>query len=261
MPLSCSSSVLTGADGLVTFKPAGGNACLLDYTDFPAGTSITVPGSTDFRVGDKVTFTVAGTASLDTALTAGTTYYVVSSAATTISVSASSGGTAITLNGDGGTGSADTAGSANHIELDFAEFEAACSVQEWSLNLSKDQTDVTTLPCTVGTTGGKVAPVRKQQGTFLNGEGSMSIVFTSDQTSLGMRLLQNSVMVDSKVEAKLYVDAVSGGASVNDSASSYFEGSVNLLGFEITVNTEDALVATVNFSLADQPTALFGISI
>ena len=261
MPLSCSTSALTGASGMVTFKPAGGKACLLDHTDFKAGSDITVPASVDYRPGDKIAFTVAGTAKLDTALTAGTAYFVLTNTAGKLQVAAAAGGTALVLNGDGGTGTADTPGGVNHIEVGFAEFEAVCSVTEWSLSLTKETADVTTLPCSVGTGGSKVAPVRKSVGTFLSGEGSMSILFTSDHQAMGQRLLANSVMVDSKVDAKLYIDAVSGGAAIDDAASSYFEGPVNLLGFEISVNTSDALVATVNFGLADQPRALFGVKL
>ena len=360
MPLSCSTSALTGASGMVTFKPAGGKACLLDYSDFPAGSDIEVPASVDYRPGDQISFTPAGTAKLDTALTAGTAYVVVTNTGGKLRVAAAAGGAAITLKGDGGlgapaggapatlgtgtlpttsgsyTGSAgpftgvattggtgtgltvdvtlttnnvtaiviaaagtgytagdtitidggliggttttdnvtftvatasavttggNTAGGVNHIEVGFAEYQAVCSVTEWDLSLTKEQADVTTLPCSVGTGGSKVAPVRKQIGTFLSGEGSMSILFTSDHASMGQRLLANSVMVDSRVDAKLYIDAVSGGAAINDAASSYFEGPVNLLGFEISVNTSDALVATVNFSLADQPKALFGVKL
>src|SRR6056300_1619985 len=104
MPVACSgsSSVLTGVDGSIYFEPAGTEFCLLDHTDFPAGTSITVPSDNDFRVGDPVVFTEEGTASIDTALTAGSQYFVVARTATTIDVSATAGGTAITLNGDGG---------------------------------------------------------------------------------------------------------------------------------------------------------------
>ena len=364
MPLACSSaaSALSGADGLVTFKPAGVKACLLDNTDFSAGTDINVPAGNGFRLGDAVKFTTQGTSKLDTALTSGTKYFIVNVGSGTIKVSATNGGAPITLNGDGGlgaatggvvsgtltpvtalpttsghygsgpytgiattttgagagltvdvtvssnnvtaiavnaggtgykvgdtvkvdgallggttvtddltvtvgtaspvTGGGDTAGAANHIELDLADYMAVCSVQEWSMSLSKDQTDVTTLPCKVGSGGSKVAPVRKQVGTFLNGEGSMSIIFTDDTTSMGQRLLADSIMVDSTVDAKLYVNAVAGaGATIDDSKSAYFEGKVTLLGFEISVNTSDALVATVNFSLADQPKALFGVTV
>lgn len=344
---------------MVSFKPAGGKACLLDYSDFPAGNDIEVPTSVDYRPGDKIMFTPAGTSKLDTALTAGTAYFVLTNAGGKLQVAAAAGGAAITLNGDGGLGApaggvpatlgttlpttsgsytgaagpftgvattggtgtgltvdvtlatndvtaiainaggtgytvgdtikidgaliggttvtddvtftvatasaittgGNTAGAVNHIEVGFAEFEAVCSVTEWDLSLTKETADVTTLPCSVGTGGSKVAPVRKSVGTFLSGEGSMSILFTSDHTSMGQRLLANSVLVDSKVDAKLYIDAVSGGATVDDAASSYFEGSVNLLGFEISVNTSDALVATVNFSLAEQPKALFGVKL
>ena len=345
---------------MVTFKPAGGKACLLDYSDFPAGSNIEVPASVDYRPGDKISFTPAGAAKLDTALTAGTSYFVITNIGGKLKVAAAAGGAAITLKGDGGLGAAtggapatlgtgtlpttsgsytgaagpfsgvattggtgtgltvnvtlttnnvtaiaiatagtgytagdtitvdggliggtsttgdvtftvatasaivaggNSPGGVNHIEVGFAEFEAVCSVTEWSLSLTKETADVTTLPCSVGTGGSKVAPVRKSVGTFLSGEGSMSILFTSDHQAMGQRLLANSVMVDSKVEAKLYIDAVSGGATIDDAASSYFDGSVNLLGFEISVNTSDALVATVNFSLADQPRALFGVKL
>ena len=358
MPLSCSTSALTGASGMVTFKPAGGKACLMDNGDFPAGSDIMVPASLDHRPGDQISFTPAGTAKLDTALTAGTSYFVITNTGGKLQVAATLGGPAIVLKGDGGLGAAtggapatlgttglpttsgkytgaagpftgvattggtgtgltvdvtlttnnvtaialnaggkgytagdtitidggliggttttndvtftvatasaivaggNTAGAVNHIELGFAEYQAVCSVTEWDLSLTKEQADVTTLPCSVGTGGSKVAPVRRSIGTFLEGEGSMEILFTSDQTSMGQRLLASSVMVDSKVEAKLYVDAVSGGATIDDAASSYFLGEVNLLGFEISVNTSDALVATVNFSLAEQPKALFGV--
>ena len=364
MPLACSSaaSALSGADGLVTFKPAGVKACLLDNTDFSAGQDINVPAGNGFRLGDAIKFTEAGTGKIDTALTAGTTYYVVKVGSGTMQVSASNGGTAITLNGDGGLGGpsggvvsgtltpvttlptvsgnygagpytgvattttgggsgltvdvtvatnnvtaivvnaggagykvgdtvkidgallggttvtddlsitigtaspitagGDTPGSDNHIELDMADYMSVCSVTEWSLSLSKDQADVTTLPCSVGTGGGsKTAPVRKQMGTFLNGEGTMSIIFTDDSTSMGQRLLADSIMVDSTVEAKLYINAVSGGAAIDDTKSSYFEGKVTLLGFSISVNTSDALVAEVNFALAEAPKALFGVTL
>ena len=345
---------------MVTFKPAGGKACLLDYSDFPAGSAIEVPASVDYRPGDQISFTPAGTAKLDTALTAGTAYFVITSTGGKLQIAAAAGGAAIVLKGDGGLGApaggvpttlgiasppttsgaytgaagpftgvattggtgtgltvdvtlttnnvsaiavnaggkgytagdtitidgaliggttttddvtftvatasaitkgGNTAGAANHIEVGFAEYQAVCSVTEWDLSLTKEQADVTTLPCSVGTGGTKVAPVRKQIGTFLSGEGSMSILFTSDHAAMGQRLLANSVMVDSKVDAKLYIDAVSGGATIDDAASSYFEGSVNLLGFEISVNTSDALIATVNFSLAEQPKALFGVKL
>ena len=261
MPITCAanSSVLTGADGLVEFSPARTNFCLI-ASDFPAGQAITVPSSSQFRPGDPIDFSPTGAATLDTAMGGGTIAYVtkvLTVGAGSITVEdVASPGTALTLTGDTATTGAD------HIEVLMYETLPVCSVQEWSLSLTKETTDVTTLPCSVGTGGAKVAPVRKQQGTFLSGEGSMSILFTADQTSMGQRLLGNSVLTDSKVYSKLYVNAVAGaGGIVDDATSSYYEGWLNLLGFEITVNTSDAIVATVNFSLADSPKALFGVTL
>ena len=90
MPVACSSSALTGQEGAIYFSPAGTKWCLKDFTDFPSGANgITVPSSHDFRVNDPVKFSVVNTATLDTALTAGTTYYVIATTATTIKVATS----------------------------------------------------------------------------------------------------------------------------------------------------------------------------
>ena len=104
MPVACSTSALTGQDGSLYYTPSATKFCLLDYTDFPAGTSITVPAQHDFRVGDPVIFEEENGGSIDSGLTAKTQYYVVAKTATTISVSATKGGTAVTLTGDGGEG-------------------------------------------------------------------------------------------------------------------------------------------------------------
>ena len=45
--------------------------------------------------------------------------------------------------------------------------------------------------------------------------------------------------------------------TVLTTASNYIEAPITLNGFEITVNTEDAVEATINFGFAGQPTALF----
>ena len=92
----------TGSDGAIYFSPPATKFCLLDFSDFQAGTSITVPSGHDFRVGDPVAFTEEGASNLDSALTAGTTYYVIFKDQTSIQVAATKGGAAITLNGDGG---------------------------------------------------------------------------------------------------------------------------------------------------------------
>lgn len=259
MPVACSTSTLTGQEGSIYFQPAGTEFCLLDYTDFAAGTSITVPSSNDFRVGDAVKFTEEGTANLDSALTAGTTYYVVTRSATAISVSATSGGSAITLNGDGGTGSADTAGAANHIKVDMADFQVVCQVREFSVEITREELDVTTLPCSTASVGSKWASFRTTQAGFASGTGSMTVYFTDDQTALANRLLSNVLLKNQQGAAvKLYVNTVSDGVGgVDDANSLYIESEVSLNSMSVSVNPDDATSAELAFSIVN-PTNIFG---
>ena len=261
MPVSCSTSALSGADGLIQFKPAGTSFCLLDFTDFPAGDDITVPSDNDFKVGDPVVFTEEGTSNLDSALTAGTTVFVVARTALTIQVAATAGGTPITLNGDGGSGTADTAGAANHIKIEYAQFDSVCQVTEWSLDLSRETIDTTTLPCAVGNAS-KYAQFRTQTGGYASGEGTITVLFTADQGSLANRLMANSMLKSSEAYVKLYVNAVAGtGSTINDASSSFFEGKIALQGFSVSVNPDDAISAEISFSLSDQPSTIFGVTL
>ncbi len=259
MPVACSTSALTGQEGSIFFKPAGTSFCLLDFTDFPAGTDITVPTQNDFRVGDAVVFEVEGTASIDTALTAGTTYYIVSATSTAIQVSATSGGIALTLNGDGGTGTADTPGAANHIALNPADFAVICQVREFSVEITREELDTTTLPCSVGASGGKYAAFRSTQPGYASGTGSMTVYFTDDQTSLANRLLAN-VMLKSQqgAEVKLYANTVSDGAGgVNDSASLYIESGISITSMSMSVNPDDPTSAELSYNVVN-PKNIFG---
>ena len=256
MPVACNTSALTGQDGAVFFEPAGTEFCLLDFTDFPAGTNITVPTDNDYQLGDPVAFYVEGTAKLDTALTASTLgsvteYYVVAIAAdrSSISVSASSGGTAITLNGDGGTGSADTPGAANHIKIEYAEFGAICQVREFSLEISREELDVTTLPCGPQSAS-RFASFRKIQPSYASGTGSMTVYFTDDQTSLANRLLAN-VMLRSQegAEVKLYINTECSGGQVVDADSIYIESGISITSMSLSVNPDDATSAELSFTI------------
>lgn len=102
MPLQCGTSVLTGQDGSIWFKPAGTTACLKDFTDFPAGVEgIILPDSSDFRVGDRIKFKVEGAATLDSALNQ-SNVYVVGGRIGTKTKLFTTAGAAVTLAGDGG---------------------------------------------------------------------------------------------------------------------------------------------------------------
>ena len=260
MPVACSgsSSVLTGADGSIYFSPAGTKFCLLDNTDFHAGGDIIVPAGHDFRVGDPVAFTEEGTAKLDSALTANFTYYVVSTTATSIQVSSTDGGAANALNGDGGTGTADTPGAANHIGIAFAEFAAVCQVKDFSLDLSRETIDTTSLPCGTGGSTSASASFRTQQAGYASGEGSMTVQFTDDQNSLANRLLANAMRKNQAgAEVRLFVNTVDDGSGSPDlSKSLYIQAPISIMGFSLSVTPEDVTTAELSFSLSGQPTHL-----
>ena len=275
MPVaSCGpTTVLTGQDGLITMKPPGTLACLLDFTDFPVPVSpaifslLKIPANSDFRVGDPIVFTVKGTADLDSAVTAATVYYIKTRpSATTVTISATLGGTAIAFAGSGGVTGADTPGAGNHIEMAFASAFAMCEVPSVTLNLTRGEVDITAIPCTPGTSasGPKLARFRRYQSGFADGTGTMTLRFVEDLQAFNNRIIQGSLFNDQGgAVLKAYFNAVasSGGATMDDASSLYSEFPIILLGFDTGISQEDTPTeASVNFRISSQPTHLFGLS-
>ena len=71
------------------------------------------------------------------------------------------------MNGDGGTGSADNELPA-HINIRLADWFSVCGVREFSLDISRDELDVTTLPCADGGDEGcqRLAAFRSTQAGY-----------------------------------------------------------------------------------------------
>ena len=255
MPVSCSNTVLQGSSGSVAFKPAGTSVCLRDYTDFPAGNDITVPAGHGFIVGDQVTFTEEDGGQLDGNLTADTSYFVITSTDTTIQIAATEGGAAITLAGDGGTGSADTDLPA-HINLKLSEFTSVCHVESFDLSLDRDQIETTSLACVCSTTNEGRAPFKTYQAGYIDGTGSVTVQFTSEQDTMASRLLNSALSQDQfGAEVRLYINTVCVNGSVDNTASKYIEAPITILGFSFGVSPEETTTATLNFALRGQPTA------
>jgi hypothetical protein len=153
--------------------------------------------------------------------------------------------------------------STGHINVAYSEFDLVCMVQEWSMDFSREEIDITTLPCTIGGAAEKYASFRTTIPGFASGSGTMNVLFSGDQTSTSGRLIANSLLKSQAgATVKLYVKAVQGSGNVmDDTLSSYIEAPVSLAGFSISVNTSDALVATINFNLSGPPTHLFNLSL
>ena len=164
------------------------------------------------------------------------------------------GGTAITLAGDGGTGSANTAG---HIGIKFDPFGAVCQIQSWDLSIERESLDVTTLPCGVGNsvTAGKYAAFRKTQPGYASGSGTITVIFTDNDDALGQRMLDN-VMLSSQEGARvrLFVNTVSDGATpaAPDLANSMFiEADISMESMSVSVNPDDPITAEIGYSISN----------
>jgi hypothetical protein len=257
---------------MITMKPPGTQACLLDKTDFPAPVSpattsiLTIPANSDFRVADPVSFTVKGTATLDSALTASTVYYIKTRpTTTTCTISATQGGAALAFTGNGGTGGANTPGTGNHIEMNFASAFAMCEVPSVTLTITRGEIDKTSIPCKpLAGTGPKIASFRSYQSGFADGSGTLTLHLTPDSTAFNNRLIQGAMFTDqSGATLKAYFHAVATGNSTvpDDSKSLFVEFPVILLGFDTGISQEEApTVATVNFRISGTPTALMGLA-
>ena len=225
--------------------------------DIVAG-GITLPDTHDFRVGDPVQFTTEGGATLDTAFTEGTTYYVLTVVDSLITVAATEGGAEIPPNGD-----SVTAGS-SHINLQYSDFEALCNVSSFDLNLTRARVDTTSLKCNFSGTAAKYAPFRTYQSGFADGSGTMTVKFTRDQSNLANRLMANSLLrVQDGATARLFIDTVvDGSGDPNLSSSNYVEVALSIEGLNFAVTTDDTPVeATLNFGFQEQPTHMFYTSL
>ena len=236
------------------YVPAATTFCLEDYDDFPATALITVPPQHDFRVGDPVRFEEEDGGSLDTALDEATQYFVVATTANTISVSATRGGVAITMNNDGGTGSANSAG---HVKIIYDPFGGVCQVGSWDLQVERETLEVTTLPCGVGSSAAasKYVPFRKTQAGYASGSGSMTIFFTDNDDALGQRMLDN-VMLRSQdgARVRLFINTISDGEAVpapDLAASMYIEADISLQSMNISVDPDSPVEAEVGYSISN----------
>ncbi len=262
----CGDSVLTGQDGSIEFKPPGTSFCLDDFSDFGTdGTTshIAVPCTHDFRVNDVVCFYETPGANLDSAFQASTApspspYYVVAVDKEWIELASTAGGAAIVCTGDGGTGTA----NAGIIDIELCDFYAVCGVREFSLDISREELDVTVLPCFDSPDDGcsKLASFRQTQAGFASATGSMTVYFTDDQENISNRLLGSAVLKDQTgARAKLYVSTKTDANGVNDAASVYVDAYINVSGISLSVNPDDPTSADLSFSVKRMVSA-FGLT-
>ena len=84
-------------------------------------------------------------------------------------------------------GVSDVRGNSNEGSYTFrlCDFQTVCGVRSFSIDLSRDELDVTTLPCSVSEACGKeLASFRKTQAGFATATGTLEVYFTCDNESV-----------------------------------------------------------------------------
>ena len=162
------------------------------------------------------------------------------------------------MNGDGGlnnTAGGDVAAdSAGHIKIMYGPSANVCSAKDYTLELSREELDVTTLPCAADASGGgKYAPFRSTQPGYASGTGTMTIMMQDDDVSITNRLLDNIMLRQQEgAKVRFYVNALTSTTDLSGydlNASSYVEADIRFTGMSNSVNPDDPQEASVTFSV------------
>jgi len=248
------ATVLSGTSGALYYSPAGTTATFGETAVDFANDEITVASYLNFKVGDPVVFSVvntetgaAGSGTLPAGITAGTTYYVIAYTASTgvLQVSATSGGSTITITDDG------TAVAPNAFQVAYAAPAVVGSVREWSFEITRAEIDVTT----IGQEIGQYAPFRSYITAFADGSGSATVYTTDDDTTLSNRMIEDVIQrSQAGATRKLYIGRVVSGGAVDDTTSRSITVPGILTAASRTVNPDDGQSVEIAFRPSAAPT-------
>ena len=144
----------------------------------------------------------------------------------------------------------------------LCEFQTVCGVRSFSIDLSRDELDVTTLPCSVSDhCGAQLASFRKTQAGFATATGSLEVYFTCDQQSVQNKLLTGSLQrTQGGATVRLYVcTKTNPDGTIDEVNSLYIEADIQLLGMSFSVNPDDPTTAEINFGVTHVNSA-FGLA-
>ena len=180
---------------------------------------------------------------------------------------------ALRLENGAGTDALITVGGTNVVEVKsnspegnyvfrLCDFQTVCGVRSFSLDLSRDELDVTTLPCSVSEACGKeLASFRKTQAGFATATGTLEVYFTCDNESIQNKILQGSLQrTQGGASVRLYVCTKTDAQGEIDVDSSLFiEADIQLLGMSFSVDPDNPTTATINFGVTSV-TSAFGLT-
>lgn len=244
------ATVLSGTSGALYYKPAGTSATFKETNVTVATDTITLPTYLNFKVGDVVQFTAGTGGTLPAGITAATDYYVITYTASTgaFQVSATSGGSTITITDDGTDGT-------TPFTVAYSSFQSVANVRTWSFELTREEIDVTS----IGGTLGQTAPFRTFITGFADGSGSAEVYFTDDDTSIASRMIEDVTQrKQAGASFKLYMDTDA--ATPTDAGSRFIELDAVLTSASFSVTPDDAQTVSINFRPTEAPTFDFSKS-
>jgi hypothetical protein len=254
------TTVLSGTSGALYYKPAGTTGTFNEAAVNTGTDTITVQTYLNFKVGDPVKFSVvnsqtggAGAGTLPAPISAATTYYVLSYAASTgaLTVSDTLGGTILAITDDG------SVASPNEFQVAYADYAVVGQVRDWSFEISRAEIDVTT----IGQTPGQYVPFRTYISGFGDGTGTATVYMTNEDAALSNRMIQDVLQRQQDGAAfKLYTDRVFSGGTLSDTLSRSISFDAVLTSASLNINPDDAQSVTVNFRPAGTPTFDFSQS-
>ena len=152
--------------------------------------------------------------------------------------------------------------SEGHYIFRLCDFQTVCGVRSFSIDLSRDELDVTTLPCSVSEACGKeLASFRKTQAGFATATGTMEVYFTCDNESIQNKILQGSLQrTQGGASVRLYVcTKTNAQGEIDVDSSLYIEADIQLLGMSFSVDPDNPTTATINFGVTSV-TSAFGLT-
>ena len=250
------AGVLTGENIAVSTQGTG-------YNGSTAGTVEGVEViSTTGGSGGVVTITVGASGAITSfTVTSGGSGYAAGGILTFEAENGAGTDASFTLTGDEVT---DVRGNSNSGRYTFrlCDFQTVCGVRSFSIDLSRDELDVTTLPCSVSQACGKeLASFRKTQAGFATATGSLEVYFSCDQESTANKLLTGSLQkTQGGATVRLYVcTKTNADGTINEGDSLYIEADVQLLGLSFSVDPDNPTTATINFGVTEV-TSAFGLT-
>ncbi len=248
-------TVLSGTSGALYYKPAGTTGTFGESNVDVSGNTVTVQAYLNLKVGDPVVFSVvnsqtggAGSGTLPAGISAGTTYYVIAYTASTgvLQVSASLGGSTITITDDG------TVASPNEFQVAYSEFAAVGQVQSWGFEVTRSEIDVTT----IGQNATQYTPFRAYIPGFADGSGTATVYVTDEDSALSNRMVED-VLQRNQVGCalKLYTDKQS-----SEALSRSISMDAVLISANFTINPDDAQQVEITFRPTGAPSFDFSTS-